>query len=152
MTRSEFLEKLRSALGNDLSGSVIQENVDYYNNYIQEEVNKGRSEAEVIEELGDPWVIARTIIDSIEGQKEVKSQRQTYDSGYEGYGQDTGDYGNNVHVFRMEGWKKVLLILGVIGVLILIVAVIGGIISLLAPIIIPALLIIVLIQILSNRR
>lgn len=152
MTRSEFLEKLRAALGNDLSGSVIQENVDYYNNYIQEEVNKGRSETEVIEELGDPWVIARTIIDSVEGQKEVKRQRKTYDSDYEGDGQAFDNYGNNVHIFKMEGWKKVLLILGIIGVLILIIAVIGGIISLLAPIIVPVLLIIVLIQIFTNRR
>ena len=152
MTRSEFLEKLRSALGNDLSGSVIQENVDYYNNYIQEEVNKGRSEMEVIEELGDPWVIARTIIDSVEGQKEVKSQRKVYDSGYGGYSQTSDNYESNVHIFKMEGWKKVLLILGIIGVLILIIAVIGGIISLLAPIIVPVLLIIVLIQIFSNRR
>lgn len=152
MTRSEFLEKLRAALGNDLSGSVIQENVDYYNNYIQEEVNKGRSETEVIEELGDPWVIARTIIDSVEGQKEVKRQRKTYDSDYEGDGQAFDNYGNNVHIFKMEGWKKVLLILGIIGVLILIIAVIGGIISLLAPIIVPVLLIIVLIQIFANRR
>lgn len=152
MTRSEFLEKLRAALGNDLSGSVIQENVDYYNNYIQEEVNKGRSETEVIEELGDPWVIARTIIDSVEGQKEVKRQRKTYDSDYEGDGQAFDNYGNNVHIFKMEGWKKVLLILGIIGVLILIIAVIGGIISLLAPIIVPVLLIIVLIRIFANRR
>ena len=152
MTRSEFLEKLRSALGNDLRGSVIQENVDYYNNYIQEEVNKGRSEMEVIEELGDPWVIARTIIDSVEGQKEVKSQRKTYDSGYGGYSQASDNYENNVHIFKMEGWKKVLLILGIIGVLILIIAVIGGILSLLAPIIVPVLLIIVLIQIFTNRR
>ena len=84
MTRSEFLEKLRSALGNDLSGSVIQENVMYYDNYIQEEVRKGRTEADVIAELGDPWVIARTIIDSVENQKEIRSQRQTYQSDYEG--------------------------------------------------------------------
>ena len=152
MTRSEFLENLRSALGNDLSGSVIQENVMYYDNYIQEEVRKGRTEADVIAELGDPWVIARTIIDSVENQKEIRSQRQTYQSDYEGYGTNSDDYGKNVHVFHMEGWKKVLLILGIIGVLILIVAVIGGIISLLAPIIIPILLILVLIQILSNRR
>ena len=36
MTRREFLDGLRTALGNDLSGSVIQENVDYYNGYISE--------------------------------------------------------------------------------------------------------------------
>ena len=152
MTRVEFLEKLRAALGNDLAGAVIQENVDYYNQYIQEEVDKGRSEAEVIEELGDPWVIARTIIDSIESQKEIRNQGRSYQSGYEGYGESSDNYREDVDVFHMEGWKKVLLILGVIGVLLLIVAVIGGIISFLAPIIVPVLLVLLLIQLFSSRR
>ena len=34
MTKREFLDKLKKALVNDLSGSVIQENVNYYNDYI----------------------------------------------------------------------------------------------------------------------
>ena len=44
MTKREFLDKLKKALVNDLSGSVIQENVNYYNDYITEEVRKGRRE------------------------------------------------------------------------------------------------------------
>ena len=51
MTKREFLDKLKKALVNDLSGSVIQENVNYYNDYITEEVRKGRRESDVIEEL-----------------------------------------------------------------------------------------------------
>ena len=66
MTKYEFLEKMRHALANDLSGSVIQDNINYYDGYISDEVRKGRSEAAVIEELGDPWAIARTIIESVE--------------------------------------------------------------------------------------
>ena len=54
MTKREFLDKLKKALANDLSGNVIRDNVDYYNDYITEEVRKGRKESEVIEELGDP--------------------------------------------------------------------------------------------------
>ena len=53
MTKREFLDKLKKALANDLSGNVIRDNVDYYNDYITEEVRKGRKESEVIEELGD---------------------------------------------------------------------------------------------------
>ena len=64
MTKIEFLEKLRTALANDLTGAVIQENVDYYAGYIRSETEAGRNEEEVIEELGDPWVIAQTIIDT----------------------------------------------------------------------------------------
>lgn len=58
MTKQEFLEKLRAALGNDLSGAVVSENVNYYKQYITDEVAKGKSEKEVIDELGDPWAIA----------------------------------------------------------------------------------------------
>ncbi len=68
MTKQEFLEKLRAALGNDLSGAVVSENVNYYKQYITDEVAKGKSEKEVIDELGDPWAIARTIIDAQENQ------------------------------------------------------------------------------------
>ena len=149
MTRGEFLDKLRLALGNDLSGSIIQENVNYYDNYINEEVRKGRSEAEVIDELGDPWVIARTIIDSVENRKDVSNN---YGSGYESYGNDEQSYGKNVHAYRLDsGWKRLLLVLGLIGILVLIVAVVGGLISLLAPILIPLLIVMIIIRILGNR-
>ncbi len=55
MTKYEFLEKMRHALANDLSGPIIQENVNYYDSYINDEVQQGRSEEAVIDELGDPW-------------------------------------------------------------------------------------------------
>ena len=68
MTKSEFLEKLRHALANDLSGPIVQDNVRYYDSYISDEVRKGRREEDVIAELGDPWAIAKTIIESVEIQ------------------------------------------------------------------------------------
>jgi len=42
MTKREFLDKLKKALANDLSGNVIRDNVDYYNDYITEvkKINK----------------------------------------------------------------------------------------------------------------
>ena len=38
--------------------------MNYYNDYITEEVRKGRRESDVSEELGDPWAIAKNIITS----------------------------------------------------------------------------------------
>ena len=139
MTKREFLDKLKKALANDLSGNVIRDNVDYYNDYITEEVRKGRKESEVIEELGDPWAIAKNIITSeeIKGNTgetydsyEPERQRsQTYEQGYD---EESGHRG--VHVFGLDTWwKKLVLLLGIIGVIVLVVAVIGGIISILAP-------------------
>ena len=115
MTKREFLDKLKKALANDLSGNVIRDNVDYYNDYITEEVRKGRKESEVIEELGDPWAIAKNIITS----EEIKGNTgETYDS-YEperqrsrtyeqGYDEESGHRG--VHVFGLDTWWKKLVL------------------------------------------
>ncbi len=47
-----------------------------------------------------------------------------------------------MHVFGLDTWwKKLVLILGVIGVIVLVVAVIGGIISILAPTIVLPLIV-----------
>ena len=47
MTKREFLEKLRAALAEDLSGAAVQEQVAFYRQYIEDEVRKGRSEEAV---------------------------------------------------------------------------------------------------------
>lgn len=61
MTRNEFLKKLNEELKMSLDKSAINEHVDYYDKYISDEVKAGRKESEVIEELGDPALIAKTI-------------------------------------------------------------------------------------------
>ena len=63
MTKFEFSEKLRKALSGRVSHSIVNENVTYYERYIDSEIKKGRSEKEVLEELGDPRLLAKTIID-----------------------------------------------------------------------------------------
>ena len=70
MTGSEFIEKLKKALENDLSEAQVREQTAFYSSYIREEVRKGRSEEEVTGELGDPWAIARNIISGMELQNE----------------------------------------------------------------------------------
>lgn len=159
MTREEFLKKLKEALENDLSGRIVQENVSYYESYIIEEIRKGRAESEVIEELGDPWIIARSIIDMAEGEPGTKEayygsaksssrQERAADRYTDGMGKS-----GNIHVFSMDSWwKKLLVILGVIGIFLIIIAVIGGIFSLLMPIIVPVLCIALIFRLISGRR
>ncbi len=62
MTKQEFIEKLRLALNGKVPGNVITENIQYYEDYINTEIRKGKSEEEVLAALGDPRLIARTII------------------------------------------------------------------------------------------
>ncbi|MGN1165581.1 MAG: DUF1700 domain-containing protein [Lachnospiraceae bacterium] len=148
MTKGEFLEKLRAALGNDLTGSIIQENVNYYDQYIRDEVNRGRSEAEVIAELGDPWVLAQTIIDTA-SNKQGQQRNASYEPEKNTYEKES----SRMNSTGKSGlWKIILLILGVIGILIVVLTVIGGVISFFAPVLIPILIIMVVIRFLSNRR
>ena len=152
MTRSEFLNKLKEALANDLSGPVIQENVDYYSGYIADEVRKGRSEQEVVAELGDPWAIARTIIESLEIQGNTQED-YGYEPNRQNYDQRQQSGTGQVHIFGLDTWwKKLLLVLGIVGVFMLVIAVIGGIFSLLAPILVPLILMIIVFRIIGSRR
>lgn len=61
MTRDDFLKELRIFLQGRISQVKINEHLRYYENYIIEESRKGRSEAEVLESLGSPRLIAKTI-------------------------------------------------------------------------------------------
>ena len=61
MTKEEFLEGLKRALFSTGSQSLIEYNLDYYSSYIDGEIAKGRSMDEVMNELGDPRLIANSI-------------------------------------------------------------------------------------------
>ena len=62
MNKQEFVDRLRMALNGRVSPGLVMDNVNYYQDYINTEIRKGRTEEEVLESLGDPRLIARTII------------------------------------------------------------------------------------------
>ena len=153
MTRNEFLEKLRQALENDLHGQIVQENINYYNNYITEEVKKGRTEEAVTGELGDPWMIARTLIEAAENGSSDSGSYSAYDSGQT---RESGNRNPNNSTAQVSGfgswWKKVLLVLGIIGVFVLVIGVIGGLFALVAPLIVPLLVVLFILRLFGQGR
>ena len=66
MKRSEFLEQLKQELEGKIPGAKVHEQLDYYTRYIAEQVAAGTPEEQVLEELGDPWIIARNVISDYE--------------------------------------------------------------------------------------
>lgn len=64
MTQQEFLDKLRRNLMSGLEYNQVNSHINYYENYIQTQLRNGRSEEDVMEELGDPRLIAKTILDT----------------------------------------------------------------------------------------
>ena len=69
MTRQEFLEELKNSLAGEVSAEVMMDSYRYYSAYIDEEMRKGKSEEEVLEELGKPGLIARSIIAAQSGER-----------------------------------------------------------------------------------
>ncbi len=64
MTKQEFLEELKERLIAEGADALVPDNLSFYSSYIDGETAKGRSEDEVIEELGGANVIAHSILDA----------------------------------------------------------------------------------------
>ena len=76
MNKEEFLAELRSCLEGKMSPSEIGSNVDYYSAYIDGEIMKGRSETEVLEELGPARLIAKTLTANIKDEGPAQSAHE----------------------------------------------------------------------------
>ena len=100
MDKDEFLDKLRLSLNGRIAPETVNSTLDYYNEYISSEMQEGRTEAEVMEALGDPRLIARTIAETKGGQLNsqtagtVDEPEQRFDG--------TGELQNRVHM--VPGW------------------------------------------------
>ena len=102
MSREEFLRGLEEALAGEVPASVVRDNLNYYSSYLSQELAKGRTMEEIIEEIGEPRIVARTIIDSTDaaaeagdyGAYEDRSSRDGYgNSGYGSYDGGRRDMG-----------------------------------------------------------
>ena len=144
MDRTEFIDRLQRALAGGVNSSRVAENVQYYREYIDVEIRKGRSEEEVLQSLGDPRLLAKSIIEANKRAGISEGTNRTYDEETERYGENKGQ-----GVMRVPGWL-ILLIAGVI--FLLIIGVAFSIISFLAPIIIPVLIVVLVINYLKGRK
>lgn len=64
MTKHQFLDTLRTSLNGKVAQEFLAENMGYYEEYINTEIRMGKSEEEVLNALGDPRLIARTIVET----------------------------------------------------------------------------------------
>lgn len=94
MNKNEFLKKLRIALSLDLTDYQINNQINYYDNYIDSEIKKGRTEQEVINELGDPNLIAKTI-KQVSNDNEVSYDNNYYNNDYDNNTFNSDTYGND---------------------------------------------------------
>ena len=97
MYRAEFLDILKTQLSGQMHEGKIAAHLRYYEDYIQSKVRAGTPEEEVIAQLGDPRLIAKTLLDTDTGE-EVYEENRSYSES------DSGNYGNQ----EEKTWKKKL--------------------------------------------
>lgn len=140
MRKDEFIKLLRQALAGVVPTSVIEENTRYYDGYITEEVRKGASEEDVIAEIGDPRLIAKTIGNTTDGANE-HGYSEAYDDREQGRSsQERTPYGQpgGMHTFHLNKWYwKLLAMVVVFVVFFVVLSIIGSLFTLLIPLIGP---------------
>ena len=167
MTRAEFLESLRRALNGNMSAAAVEDNIQFYNGYFSSQTAQGRSEQDVLRELGDPRILARTLIDAAERAGDMRAREanetQYRTSGYRAQGGGasnaagrdpsgaslTQDEGMREHrVFRIPGW---LIALAVVLILFAVVSVVGSLIWVLLPYAVPVILVVYIVKLIGRR-
>lgn len=153
MTKQEFIDRLRAALNGRIPTAKVSDTINYYEDYINTEIRKGRSEDEVLASLGDPRLIAKTIIqtssDTDTTAQSAGYSRGNQESAYQNKGYQ-GDYGrysdggyNGMKTTRIPGW---LLAIIVIIVVLIGISIIFSLLSFLAPLIIVMVAVLLMIK------
>jgi uncharacterized membrane protein len=114
MNKREFLEALRNRLTGEVDASVVEDNIRYYRQYIDQEVAAGKTEEEVLGMLGDPNMLAKTIIDTNDGKESGGTYAES-SSAYEYSKRETSTH--TTHSMNIPGWVFAIFIALVIFVL-----------------------------------
>lgn len=67
MTKQQFLDKLYEALCESMDKQSALKHINYYRDYIELKVKEGEDEAKVLASLGNPRLIAKSLIEAGEG-------------------------------------------------------------------------------------
>jgi len=138
MTKQEFLNELQRALTNKISALAVTEHVNFYREYIEVEVRKGKSEEAVVEELGSPRLIAKSILTAASSEAEQGSSEADFDK--------TGEFQES----RMKWYRTVpgaVTLIVILIIALLAVVLLASVVKLFLPIILPLVLIVLLVKI-----
>ena len=122
-TKEEFLYALKRALSGEVSPEVFNDNMSFYEEYISSEISKGKTELEVMRSLGEPRLIAKTIIETSSAERRNAYSDASFEKNENrAQSQESGDggrarQGRKVHI--ISGWKVYLLLFAIIAVIVL---------------------------------
>ncbi len=152
MTKYQFLDTLRTALNGKVGQELLAENMRYYEDYINTEIRKGKSEEEVLDALGDPRLIARTIVETKGGSgawyEEASGGRSSHSRNGRSNVEEDREQGMYSGIrpglfFRLPLWLWAVILLVVV---VLILSVVFSVLSAVLPVLLPILLVLLLVK------
>ena len=153
MSKAQFLELLSEKLSEELSRADVMNHLNYYESYITGEIAKGRSEEDVMNELGDPYMIARTIIDTHTGEafEDIVYEETVNAEPVERQSQKSYDKAHGKTVV-MGNWGCLLTALILILVGVAVISVVSGLIAVLLPVLVPVLVVLLVLFFIKGKR
>lgn len=151
MNRTEFIERLQRALAAGISSGQVAENVRYYQDYIDAEVRRGRSEREVLDSLGDPRLLAKSIIEANKHAGTSYGSNRQYDEEVADDRQEwrAKDDVPTARSFALPGWLAMLIATVVV---LVVIGLAFSLLSLFAPVIIVVLVVLLIVKVVQNNR
>ena len=150
MNKTVFIEKLQRALAGGLNSRQVAENVRYYQEYIDSEIRKGRREEEVMSQLGDPRLLAKSIIEANKHAGTSYGSNHEYD---DEVADDTREWRREDEMgtgrrIVLPGWLVMLIVTVIV---LLIIGVITSLFAFFAPVIIVALLVLLIVKLFQGN-
>ena len=147
MTRVEFMEILQKTLAGSLGSSSVNENMRYYQEYFDTQMRLGKSEEAIIGELGNPRLLAKTIIEAAKREGRAGSIDAEYEEIYED-GTRTQAKNTETKSFHMPG---LLLAIVILLIVLFVFKFVGSVIVAFLPFLIPAMCVLIIFRFLQNR-
>lgn len=155
----DFFRELEECLRGEVPEEEIRDSIHYYRQYFAEERAAGRSEKEIIQSLGSPRLIARSIIDAREameergafGQEGTGEQKYYKDAGQDGYydaQQERYNYEREQRPFQVKRVGGIKLVLGIL----LFLLILGFLVRILLPVVVILIPIILIWRFIQGNR
>ncbi|MDO5539760.1 MAG: DUF1700 domain-containing protein [Eubacteriales bacterium] len=157
MTKREFLNTLRSQLQGELSAAQIDGHIHYYEEYINEEMASGKTEKEVMEELGSPVLIAKTLLStsdaSVQQDSDTYYDNSQYDNSQKDYHENDRYFGHKIHTWNISPFvAKWVIPIVLVLILVLVLSLLGTVAMIVARFFVPILLVVLVIAIFKSHN
>lgn len=113
MSKQEFLDQLRRSISSINDYEFVNDTIAYYEDYIESEIRKGSTLEAVLGELGDPRLIAKSIVAThdFEGDVEPHKEEQKSQKSETVFNRRGKTYRMPTWLFKVLMWVVIIVVI-----------------------------------------